>query len=492
MFIGHDLGTGSDKAVLVDATGRLLAEASASYPLDRPSPHRAEQDPEHWWRAVAEATRALLKIASVSPEAIRGVGFAGQMLALVPMDASGTPTRKALSWLDARAEVEARRLTRRLGGERVVSLLAGGSPSAKDLLPKMAWIAHHEPDIFAGTRAFGDATSYLVARATGRVCIDPTAAGGTGIFDVKRRRWSRWLARLADFDLSKMPEVVECASVAGELNAKAASELDLAPGTKVAMGMADIPAAAVGAGASAPGQAHLYLGTSAWIGVTHHAPRAMPRTGIAAVPAAALGTSLSIGEMETAGACRAWAKALLGVDEDELDRLASEAKPASDGLLFAPHLFGERAPYSDAALRGAFVGLSLEHGRPELARAVLEGVALNLRGIFDAMSSLGDLAPQLRVVGGGARSDTWLAILADVLGTRLTRMKRPELAGAVGVALTAAVAVGALPDMKAISGKLAVDRDFDPTEGSRAAYDEALARLTALRPALSRDARTHA
>jgi len=119
-------------------------------------------------------------------------------------------------------------------------------------------------------------------------------------------------------------------------------------------------------------------------------------------------------------------------------------------------------------------------------------VALNLRGIFDAMSSLGDLAPQLRVVGGGARSDTWLAILADVLGTRLTRMKRPELAGAVGVALTAAVAVGALPDMKAISGKLAVDRDFDPTEGSRAAYDGALARLTALRPALSRDARTHA
>ncbi|NOY89813.1 MAG: hypothetical protein GXP55_01295, partial [Deltaproteobacteria bacterium] len=304
MFIGHDLGTSSDKAVLVNARGELLAEASAEYPLRRPAAQRAEQDPEDWWRAVAETTRTLLAQADVRPGDVRGLAFAGQMLALVPMDAHGTPTRMALSWLDARAEVEAKQLSRRFGGERVVAALAGGSPSAKDLLPKIAWLAKHEPEVYVRTCAFGDATSYLVARATGRLLLDPTAAGGTGVFDAKGRRWSRWLAKLAGLDLRKLPELAECTSVVGGLRAEAAAELGLEAGTKVVMGMADIPAAAVGAGACGAGDVHIYLGTSAWVGVTRGTPRSLARAGIAAIPGAELGSSLSIGEMESAGACR--------------------------------------------------------------------------------------------------------------------------------------------------------------------------------------------
>jgi xylulokinase len=173
-----------------------------------------------------------------------------------------------------------------------------------------------------------------------------------------------------------------------------------------------------------------------------------------------------------------------------LDTLASQAPAGSRGLHFAAHLFGERAPYPDARLRGAFVGLGLDHGRPEMARAVLEGVALNLRGIVDGMRRLGRLPRHARVVGGGARSDTWLGILADVLGLRLVRMRRPELAGAIGVALTAAVGVGALPQMSSIAERLESEREFAPDAATSSLYASALARLTKLRPTLSRDART--
>src|SRR5262249_22413044 len=141
LFVGHDLGTGADKAVLVDETGALRAEATAAYPLAHPRPGWAEQDPEDWWRAVAATTRRLVASAGADASDVRAVTFAGQMLSLVPLDAAGRPTRRAISWLDARAAVEARRITRRVGGEAIVSLLAGASPTGKDIVAKVAWIA---------------------------------------------------------------------------------------------------------------------------------------------------------------------------------------------------------------------------------------------------------------------------------------------------------------------------------------------------------------
>jgi len=200
-----------------------------------------------------------------------------------------------------------------------------------------------------------------------------------------------------------------------------------------------------------------------------------------------VGTSLSIGEMETAGACRDWARRWLELSEASFDAQVHLSAPGARGLLFAPHLFGERAPYPDAEMRGAFVGLSLDQGRPEFARAVLEGVALNLRHIVDAMSI--DTGTPLRVVGGGARSDAWLTIVADVLGRPLERVARPELAGAVGVALTAAVGVGALKDFHAIVRRIHIDRTFTPNAAHREVYARQLRALDALRPALSAQSR---
>ncbi|MGM0578154.1 MAG: xylulokinase [Myxococcota bacterium] len=483
LFVGHDLGTGSDKAVLVDDAGRLLASHRVGYAVDDPGRGRVEQDPETWWRAVCEATRAVTD--GVDPRDVHGLAFAGQMLSLVPMDARGRPTREAISWMDHRASAQARRICRRFGGERVLRWVAGGSPTGKDLVAKVAWIREEEPSVHAATAAYGDATSFLVARATGRLAMDPTAAGATGLYHARKRRWSRLLAGLARYPLDRTPPVVPSTDVAGRLTARAAVEIGLPEGLPVAMGMADIPAAAVGSGAVGPGEGHLYLGTSSWIGVAVDRPASEPSVGIASVPSAARRGSLLIAESETAGACRDWFEREVG----PLDRVAEQAPPGCDGLLFLPWLYGERSPVPDPALRGGWVGLSMEHGRAHLARAVLEGVALNLRWILEAVDGAGPRRPGLRAIGGGVESDAWLQALTDVTGERIERVENPRAAGAVGAALVAGVAVGALPDV-ATAGRLIRAADvFEPTPGATRGYDTAYRTFRELAPALRRAAR---
>ncbi len=479
MYLGCDLGTGGCKAVLVDADGKLIAHEFSPCTLQHPNPGWAEQDPEEWWTAVCASVRAVLQGREASE--VRAMAVAGQMLALVPMDGAGNPTRPALSWLDHRADPQARRIIRRLGGERVLGAIAGGVPTGKDLVAKLAWLAECEPEMHAATAAYGDATSYLVARCTGRLAMDPTAAGGTGMFNLEERRWSRLLTWLVSFPTDKMPEVVPSTDVAGRLHEKAAANLGLPVGLPVAMGMADIPAAAVGSGATGPGQAHVYLGTSSWIGVSLDRPASRPRAGIASVPSASRSGCLLIAESETAGACRDWFGRELGEFPEEL---ADQAPPGSDGLLFCPWLFGERSPYPSAHLRGAFVNLTLTHTRAHMARAVLEGTALNLRWILEEIDITGQRSPGLRAIGGGARSDVWLQILADVTGEVVERVEAPQHAGAVGAALLSAVAIGDLAGLSAASERVRVETRFTPVKSR--VYEPLYVAMRQLAPALEK------
>lgn len=503
-YLAHDLGTGGDKAVLVDVAGRVLGSAFEPYPLHHPHPHWAEQDPDDWWAGVVRATRRVLDEAGVPPEAVAGIGFAGQMLALAPLDRSARPTRPAISWLDARADDEARRITRRSGGRRVVLAVAGAVPSGKDIICKLAWIRRHEPDVWRRTAAFCDATGYLVARCTGELLMDHTAGGGTGIVSRRTRGWSRSLALLTGTPLGKLPPLRASTEVAGRLLEAAADELGLRPGTPVIVGMGDVPAAALGSGAVGDGETHVCLATSGWVCTTVRTPRDIGRHGIVSLASADPGHFVMIGEMETAGACLTWFAEAIGPGEgtvpppgsapqagspsvyQRIDALAEQAPPGSGGLLFLPWMFGERAPVTDTDLRGAFVGLSLDHGRAHLARAVLEGVAHNLRWTLDVVGDHGYRTETVRVIGGGARSDTWLQILADVTGRRLERVADPQEAGAVGCALAVAVALGDLPSVQAIGDVVRVDRVFVPGDGHRAAYDRDHAVFRSLQPPLAR------
>jgi xylulokinase len=364
----------------------------------------------------------------------------------------------------------------------VLQLVAAGAPTGKDLVAKVAWLRRYEPRVHRATAAYGDATAYLVARATGRLGLDPTAAGGTGLFDPRRRRWSAPLARLVGFPLHRMPPVRSCTDVA-PLTDEAAAALGLPAGLPVATGMADIPAAALGSGAVGRGQGHVYLGTSAWVGVAVDRPRHLPGKGIASVPSPAPRGALMIAESETGGACRDWFGDRIA---PLTDALAGAAPPGSDGLLFLPWLYGERAPVPDSRLRGGYAGLSMAHDQAHLGRAVLEGVALNVREILQAIDRAVRRRPGLRAIGGGVQSDLWVQILSDVSGERITRTRHPRFAGAIGAALLAAVATGVFPDLEAAATRVQVQGDTHPTPGSQAIYEPLHEAYRALVPASRR------
>ncbi len=481
--IGHDIGTGGCKSVLASTQGELVASAFEPYPVYHPRNNQAEQDPDDWWRASARATRDLMAGSGVDPARVIGIGFAGQMLGVVPVAEDGAPLRRAIIWLDSRADEQAAKLIRRFGGRRVVMRVAGAIPSGKDVVCKIVWLRENEPEVFHATRFFLDATGYLVYRATGEMVLDHTGAGGTGMLGGRKRQWSRLLAELAGLPLEKMPPISSSIDIMGALGDDAARVMGLGSETQVIAGMADIPAAAAGSGALEDGEAHINIGTSSWLCISVSRPRNLGKYGIAPVVSADPEMYLMIGESETAGACLGWfaknlcrcadARGPAGEGETfrDLDEIARQVEPGAGRLLFAPWMFGERSPVTDTSIRAAFVNLGLEHKREHLLRAVYEGVAYNLRWLLDEAAGAGLACDPLRAIGGGAKSDVWMQIVADVTRRRVDAVEHAQEAGAMGCALASALAVGGGGSFKEIKRAVRVRESFEPREECCRIYD---------------------
>lgn len=492
-MIGHDVGTQGSKSVLLDSSGEMLGSSFRPYPVSYPRPGWAEQDPGDWWRAVSESTRTLLKEAGVESSRVMGVGFAGQMIGVIPVDSSGEALRPAIIWLDGRADRQAERIARRLGGRRLVMRIAGAVPSGKDVVCKLAWIREFEPDVFEKTAWFLDTTGYLVSRATDKMVIDHTGAGGTGVLNNRTRQWSGLLARLTGLPLEKMPSIKRSIDVAGRLTSSAAVDMGLVEGTPVIAGMADIPAAAAGSGALENGEAHIYLGTSSWLCLSVSRPKNVPANGIVSVASADPDMFIMLGESETAGLCLEWFSRNLasfeasgeGSTYGEMDRIVAGVEPGAGRLIFAPWMFGERSPVTDTTLRGGFVNLCLDHDLGQMLRSVYEGIAYNLRWMLEAVEGAGFPCASLRAIGGGAKSDVWMQIMADVTGRRIEAVENPQEAGAAGCALAVAVALGVLESYREIKEMVRVRRSFDPDRSARALYDELYGCFRRLYPALS-------
>mgnify|MGYP005851853677 CR=1 FL=1 len=486
-IVSHDVGTGGSKAVLADVAGGIIASSFEPYPVSYPQPHWAEQDPRDWWKAVAASTRRVIKESKISPRQVIGTGFATQMLGVLPVNASGEPLRPAIIWMDSRADEQAARLVRRLGGARVVMAVAGAVPSGKDVICKILWIKEKEPQVFAETHKILDVNGYLVYRATGNMVIDHTGAGVTGILKNKTRDWDPMFARLLGIPLEKMPDVKSSVEVVGLLGKEAAGEMGLEPGTPVIGGMGDVPAAATGSGALENGDAHIYLGTSGWLCISVAKPKNLGKNGIVSVVSADPEMFLMIGETETAGACLKWfAEHFATAEEMErarqrgdemaifavLDEVVEKVEPGSRRLLFTPWMFGERAPVTDTTLRGAYINLSLEHERDHMLRAIYEGVAYNCRWLVDAVGGAGFKCSTLRTIGGGARSDVWMQILADVTRREVEAVQTPQEAGAMGCALAVAVALKEYESYRELKKVIKVRRTFQPDPACCDEYDE--------------------
>jgi xylulokinase len=415
-LIGLDVGTSGVKGIAIDEDGAVLAVAEEAYPLSTPHPGWAEQDPEDWWRA-AEAVLARL------PEG--RVGLSGQMHGLVVLDDGDRVLRPAILWNDQRTAAECAEIEERVGLERLIEL-TGNRALTGFTAPKLLWLRRHEPDVYARICRILLPKDYVRLRLTGEHAVDAADASGTLLFDVANRRWSAEVCAALEIPLDWLPPAHESTAIAGA---------------------GDQAAAALGVGIAAPGAVSVVLGTS---GVVFSAlpayapdPQARVHTFCHAVP----GTWHAMGVMLSAAGSAAWLRDALRASFVELDADAERWEPGTEGLLFAPYLAGERTPYPDPDVRGAFTGLSLRHDRGALWRAMLEGVAFGLRDSLELLRGLGARPEVGRVSGGGAKSELWLRIVASVLQLPLERMETDE-GSAFGAALLAGVHSGVFADAR--------------------------------------------
>jgi len=484
MFLGIDVGTGGTRAVLIDREGRVVASAASDHAAIR-SEHIgwAEQDPEDWWRAAREAIAGVMVVAELAGAEIQAVGLTGQMHGCVMLDANGEVLRAALIWCDQRTQPECDWLEAKIGRERLIELTC--NPALPNFtLTKLLWVRTHQPEIFARIAHVLCPKDFVRLRLTGEYAMDMQEASGTLLLDVAHRRWSEEVAEAAGIPMSWLPRLFEGPEICARISRDGAGATGLAAGAPVAAGAGDQGAGAVGMGIVGPGSVSATIGTSGVVFAATDRP-AMDRLGrLHTFCHAAPGLWHVMGVTNGAGLSLRWFRDTFaaGVGYDELTLGAATVPAGSEGMLWAPYLFGERTPYLDPLARAAFVGVTASHTRAHFVRAVMEGVAFSLRDTLSLFDELGIPVARIRLGGGGARGPLWRQIQADVYG-RPVELLAAEEGGAFGAALLAGVGVGAWPSVEA--GCAATVRVAEVIEPKYAAeMDEGYSRFRSMYPAL--------
>ncbi|MFM7322802.1 MAG: xylulokinase [Armatimonadota bacterium] len=449
LFLGLDTGTSGTKAILIDADGKLLATALREYALSTPHPQWAEQHPDHdWWPAAVGAIRDVLSMAGATGADVAGIGLTGQMHGAVLLDADHQVLRPAMLWCDARTGAQCDAITERAGGRAGLHRILGQPVLTSFSAPKILWVRDHEPAIYARIAHVLLPKDWIRLKLTGTLAAEVSDASGTSLFDVRNRTWSSEMLELLDIPRAWLPDVHESTVVTGAISASAAEATGLRAGTPVVGGGGDQAAGAVGSGIVSPGLVSSSLGTSGVVFAHAATPAIDPEMRIQtfchAVPGAwhLMGCVISAG-----GSLRWWRDTFApGTSYDELVAAAATVSPGCEGLLFLPYLIGERTPHPDPDARGVFFGATLRSDKSAFTRAVLEGVAYAMTDSFTLLREAGVPVTEVRASGGGARSDTWLQMMADTAGAPHLRLRVDE-GPALGAALLAAVGTGASHDV---------------------------------------------
>ena len=484
LLLGIDVGTGGCKALLVDTRGEVIAHATTEYPLSTPRPLWSEQDPEQWWSATIASITAVLGEAPVDPARVAGVGLTGQMHGLVLLDAAGDVLRPAILWNDQRCSEQCDEIHGRLGRDSMIQRT--GKPVLTGFTaPKILWVREHEPEAYRAVARVLLPKDFVRYRLTGKFLSDVADASGTSLFDVGERRWSDDILEALQIPRAWLPEVTESPVASAAVSAEAARNTGLVEGTPVVAGAGDQAAEAVGCGVVDDGSVSITIGTSGVVFAATETLRQDSTGRLHAYCHASAGLWHVMGVMLSAGGSLRWYRDTVANEPyDVLLDAAASVEPGSDGLLFLPYLSGERTPHADPRARGAFVGLTLRHGKSHLTRAVLEGVTFGLRDSLELVGALGMAVSRVRVSGGGARSAMWRQLMADVLGVEIATVNVTEGA-AFGAALLAGVGVGVWPGVVDAARSVVRETGLLHPGPDRAVYDECYQRYRALYPALA-------
>lgn len=477
-----DLGTGGPKVAIVTLDGRLRWATARQVATVCLPDGTAVQDAGQWWRLVCESARAALSSGIVDPASIVAVAVTGQWGSLVPVDAGGLPVGAARTFLDTRGAGHNKAF---IGGPMVgynprraftwIRRTAGGpSPNGGDPIAHMLSVQRDEPDVAAAARWFLEPVDYLTMRFSGQPAASHnsmTAAWLTDNRDLTRLAYDEHLVALSGVAADRLPPLVPTGSIVGPVLPSVAADLGLSLDTVVVTGTTDLLTATIGSGATADYQAHVAISTTAWISCPVPGKKTDILHTIATVPGLRPDRYYLANNHETAGACLAWARdQIFGGSYEDLVELAATAEPGGGGALFTPWLSGLRSPVDDRKARAGWHNVSLATTRAQLVRAVLEGVAFNTRWLHEHVERfVGRRLDPIRILGGGAQSELWCQVHADVLDRHIERVADPVTAQLRGAGLVAGLALGVLTDADAAAA-VPVDRTFVPDPGAHAAY----------------------
>jgi len=474
MYIGLDLGTSGLKGVLIDAGQRVLAEATAPLAVSRPAPGWSEQAPADWTLAVEAVLTAL---AAHGLGAVRGIGLSGQMHGATLLDAADAVLRPCILWNDTRAHAEAAALD----ADPRFRAISGNIVFPGFTAPKLVWVAKHEPEVFARVAKVLLPKDYLRLWLTGEHAGEMSDAAGTSWLDTGARRWSADLLAATGMTLAQMPRLVEGSEVSGVLRPEVAARFGMPAGVVVAGGGGDNAASGIGVGVVRAGQAFVSLGTSGVLFAANDGYQPDPATAVHTFCHALPNTWHQMGVILAATDALNWFARLAGTAAAGLTAdLGALQEPGS--TRFLPYLGGERTPLNDAAVRGAFLGLDHATDQQAATRAVLEGVTFAIADCRDALAATGTRIDSLLAVGGGSRSDYWLAAIATALDTPVSLPVAGDFGGAFGAArlgIMAATGAGA-----ELASPPEIARVIEPVTALIPAFAEGHARYRAARDAI--------
>ncbi len=503
--LAYDIGTTGVKTCLfeVENSIKLIGSAMQGYNLYIMPDGGAEQDPDEWWEAICATTKKIFADSEVTPAQVEGISFCSQMQGLVLVDKNGIPVHRAMSYMDQRARKQLKENLAygpQIAGANIYKLLlslkATGAVacSVKDPVWKYKWLEENEPEIFKRAYKWLDVKEYIICRMTDKFVMTRDSAFGALLYDIHKKEWSSTVCRILGVDMKHLPDIVDSTAKVGALTAKAAAELGLKEGTAVFGGGGDASLIGVGAGAVALGDTHIYSGTSGWVSTVVDKSIVDTSAMIAAIVGANDGLYNYFAELETAGKCLEWVKDHLALDEigiylkkenvaeskesvytslyDYLSSVVEKVPAGSGGVIFTPWLHGNRCPFEDPNARGMFFNVSLETGKTQLIRSVLEGVCMHMRWFIETQDKKIKTSPVVRFVGGGALSDVTCQIMADCTGRTVETVDSPQNVGAVGAAALVAAGLGLINGVSDAKKLIPASKTFKPNPANKAVYDK--------------------
>lgn len=482
LYIGIDLGTSAVKLLLVDSDGAILSEVSKEYPVFYPHSGWSEQNPEDWKNAVIDGIKELTE--SSDKSSIAGIGCGGQMHGLVALDEDDNVIRPAILWNDGRTEKEVAYLNNEIGKD-VLSECTANIAFAGFTAPKLLWMKNNEPENFGRISKIMLPKDYINYILTGVHSCDYSDASGMLLLDVKNKCWSDKMLDICGITEKQMPKLFESYEVIGTLRSEIAEILGLNDNIKVVAGAGDNAAAAIGTGTVGEGKCNISLGTSGTIFISSNSFGVDPNNALHSF-AHADGNYHLMGCMLSAASCNKWfmEEILKSKDYNAIQSEITEDKLGRNSVYFLPYLMGERSPINDTNARGTFIGMSMDNGAADMLQAVLEGVAFAIRDSFEVAKSLGIKIERSNICGGGAKSELWKKIMANVLGIPLDILKTEQGPG-YGGAILAAVGCGEYKSVGEACEKLVeVSDTVYPDKELSALYEKKYNNFRKIYPAL--------